>query len=1016
MVWRSLIFLTVVITALVPAPAAEWVTRAWQMEDGLPQDTVNAIVQTHDGFLWVGTNAGLVRFDGVRFRKFGLQDGLRSVYVTALAEDRAGALWVGTSGGGVSCWDRGRFTSFEVEAGFPAGLEVIALAADRDGSVWIGTDKGLVHWKRGTFKIVSEAEGLPRKQVRALLQDAQGTLWVSVILEGLFRGTNGRFARVEGSDPTPNGVYVFCEDRDGSIWAASDSLWKCSGDKWRHFDPSNGLPKAPIQSLARSSDGTFWVGVRGHGLFCSTGEQFVQPVSEGPLATQSVGALTTDREGSVWAGAVFGGLHRLSPRVLQFWDENSGLPPTTVTSVVEEASGALCVGTASQGLQRFENGRFTPLADPVAPGLPIIYCTTGTSDGAVWAAGEQCLFRFQPGQPTQAFRDPPVRGEAIRALCPDGETLWLGSYASALLRCDHAGVQVVAPAGSFLGAITSIVREAPGTLWIGTSAGLYRWEQGKVETWTTRDGLLTAYIRALHRDPDGTLWIGTLGGGLTRMKDGRFVNITTRQGLVDDVISQIVADDFGGLWLGCNRGLMRLERRELDAFADGKTSEVQPVVLGRNEGMLKEQFFGGTSPNAIKTRDGHLFFPTANGLVEIDPRRLKDLTLTAPRAIIEEIRVDQRPQPLDFALIIPPGKHQIDIAYTAPALRGGQWLRFRYLLDGFDPAWLSAGGLRLASYDGLPPGRYVFRVAAADCMGEWNESGASLALTVQPFFWQTLWPRIGGVLLLVAAGSTAAWGYAHSKHLRQLAAFEIERSQQAELARVSRVSLLGELSASLAHELNQPLAAILGNARAAQRFLADDPADMNEVRACLEDIAESDRRASEIIRRMRSMMKKGEAQIEPRDINADIEQVLGLLHSEFTSRQVTVATHLLSGLPPVWGDHIQLQQVLLNLVINGCDAMHDTPPAERRLLITSQLAADKMVRVSVRDHGVGVPPKLLEQIFTAFFSTKKSGLGMGLSICRAIIEAHRGLLWPENNADRGATFHFTLRLGERKQA
>jgi signal transduction histidine kinase/sugar lactone lactonase YvrE len=881
--------------------------------------------------------------------------------------------------------------------------------------VWIGTAEGLVQWSGGTFKMIGEAQGLPRKQVRALVQDAQGTLWVSVIAEGLFRGSSGKFTRAEGPGPVGGNVYSLMEDRDGAIWAGNDGLWKWSSGVWKRIDAASALPKSIIQALAQGGDGTLWIGTRSDGLYRSSGETFVPAASDGPLATQSVGAVATDREGSVWAGAVSGGLHRLSPRALHYWSADAGLPPTAVTAVVEDGSGALWVGTANRGIHRFENGRFSPLADPGVTGNhSIIYCATATSDGGIWIAGEQCLFRFRAQQPTKAYLDPPVRGEAIRAMCADGETLWLGTYDFTLLKGDAGGVQVAAPRGSFPGGISSLALEAADTLWVGTSAGLHRWERGNVRTWTTRDGLLTANIRALHRDADGTLWIGTLGGGLARMRDGRFVHFTTRQGLIDDVISQIVPDDLGALWLGCNRGIMHLDRRELEALADGKTSELHPVVLGRNEGMLKEQCFGGTSPTAFRTRDGRLLFPTMNGLAEIDPRRLQSLAPLAPQAVIDQIIVDQQPHPPDAALVIPPGKHHLDVAYTAPLLRGGEWLRFRYRLDGFDRDWRTAGSNRLASYDGLPPGDYVFRVAAADGAGHWHEAGASLAFSVQPYFWQTLWFRVGGILLLVTTSSAAAWWLVHRQHRLQLAALERERQQQAELARVSRVSLLGELSASLAHELNQPLAAILSNAQAAQRFLADDPADVDEVRAILRDIAESDRRASEIIRRMRAMMKKGEAQMEPRDINADIEGVVALLHSELATRHVTVATQLLPGLPSVHGDHIQLQQVLLNLIVNGCDAMRDNPPDERRLLITTERAADDMVHVAVTDRGSGIPPEIIEQIFTAFYSTKSNGLGMGLSICRAIIKAHGGLLWAGNNPDRGATFHFTLRLGERR--
>ena len=239
--------------APAPAASADWVTRSWQSENGLPQDTVNAIAQTRDGFLWVGTSAGLARFDGVRFRKFGLQDGLRSVLITALAEDRQGALWVGTSGGGVSRWDGSTFTSLGAEEGWPAGLEVITLAADRDGSVWVGTDKGLVQWRDGAFKMFGEAQGLPQKQIRALLQDSQATLWVSVIPGGLYRGTGGEFRRAPEVKPTPGDVYTLLEDRDGAIWAGAAALWKWSGAAWQRFDTANGLPWSGIHSLAQAA-------------------------------------------------------------------------------------------------------------------------------------------------------------------------------------------------------------------------------------------------------------------------------------------------------------------------------------------------------------------------------------------------------------------------------------------------------------------------------------------------------------------------------------------------------------------------------------------------------------------------------------------------------------------------------------------------------------------------------------------------------------------------------------------
>ncbi len=296
----------------------------------------------------------------------------------------------------------------------------------------------------------------------------------------------------------------------------------------------------------------------------------------------------------------------------------------------------------------------------------------------------------------------------------------------------------------------------------------------------------------------------------------------------------------------------------------------------------------------------------------------------------------------------------------------------------------------------------------AGARGNWNEPAASLVFSIQPFFWQNLWFSAGLVTLLVAAASAAVWWHAHRKHVRHLAELQQSRQHQAELARVGRVSLLGELSASIAHELNQPLTAILSNAQAALRFMSEEPPNMDEVRAILKDIAAADRRASEVILRMRAMMKKGEALLEPRDLNADIGQVLLLLNSDLVSRGVSVVTRLAPELPFVRGDHIQLQQVLLNLILNGCDAMQRNMPETRQLLIATERDGDGFVRVSVADHGGGIAPEMMEQIFEPFYSTKSSGLGMGLSICQAIVKAHGGTLSAANNAERGATFHFTL--------
>ncbi|HWB04101.1 MAG TPA: two-component regulator propeller domain-containing protein [Verrucomicrobiales bacterium] len=985
------------------------------MQDGLPEPTVNALAQTRDGFLWVGTNGGLARFDGVAFRNYGLQDGLRSIWIMALAEDLQGTLWIGTVGGGLSRWDKGKLSTLSPADGIPDGVDILSLAAGSDGSLWIGTEKGLLHRSGNLIIPVGDAGGLPEGQVRALLQDSRGTLWASVISKGLYKGNAGRFARTEkspGGERPGGGIYSLLESHDGGIMAGTASLiWKQSGDSWEKIAQDGGVPKTDITALTRSRSAIAWAGTRSAGLYRSYGARFEKLETQTALDTNHIVTVLEDPQGLLWAGTAGAGLFRLSPCVMFFQGARAGLPGA-ITSLAEDTSGTLWAATM-KGLFRRQDGIFrqiTPETDSQISGnYPYMYAIATAGDGTVWAAGEGCVYRFLPGQPTRRFNDPPVKGEAIRALCADGNAIWMGTYYAGLLKGDAGGVKTVAPPRTFPGGITSLAVEATDTIWVGTSQGVHRWEKGQVRTWNTKDGLLTANIQSLHRDPDGTLWLGTLGGGLAHMKDGKFTHFTTRHGLISDSIFQIVPDDYGSLWLGTDPGIMCLDRRELDAVAKGRATELHPIVFGRTEGLLADKCAGGTSPTGIKAKDGRVLLPAGGGIASIDPRRLQDLQQVAPQASIQDIVLDRQPQALDEPLIIPPGSHRLEITYTAPVLRGGEWVRFRHKLEGLETDWVPAGPNRRISYDGLTPGRYTFHVSAATGKGTWSDSAGAFAFTVEPHLWQTLWFRAGGILLLAALGGGGAWLHLRSKHSRELAELERTRIQQAELAHLSRVSSLGELSGSLAHEINQPLGIILSNAQAAKRMLEQEPANIDEVREILGDIIDEDRRAGEVIKRLRALLKRGEANLQTISLNDVIADVLRLIRSDLIARHASVETELQEGSPQVLGDEVQLQQVLLNLILNACDAMVDNTPGERVVRITSSVQFGT-ARVSVEDQGCGLPQDANTRIFQPFFTTKKHGMGIGLSICKSIITAHQGELWAEPNTCRGATFHLQLKI------
>jgi signal transduction histidine kinase len=335
---------------------------------------------------------------------------------------------------------------------------------------------------------------------------------------------------------------------------------------------------------------------------------------------------------------------------------------------------------------------------------------------------------------------------------------------------------------------------------------------------------------------------------------------------------------------------------------------------------------------------------------------------------------------------------------------------------------VNTGRQRAVRFGQLQPGDYSFHVSAANQDGLWHETGASLAFKVLPFFWQTAWFRAAMVLVLMASGGGAVWGWArarirHAQERERLARAEASAQQRLnELTHLSRVNMLGELSGSIAHELNQPLTSILSNAQAAQRYLAKNGANLGEVREILADIVSEDERAGEVIKRLRLLIKNGEVHQQTIEPNELVLETLKLVRGNLANQGVSVETALTPDGALIRGDRVQLQQVLLNLVMNASDAMAANEPKDRRLTLRTLWDGNGALRIEVSDVGRGLPEGELDRVFEHFFTTKPHGLGLGLSVCRTIVTAHGGIISAISNPTRGATFHFTVPLAKEPQA
>jgi len=811
-----------------------FVIRTWGTEAGLPQSTVSAILQSRDGYLWMGTNGGLARFDGVRFKTYGLAEGLPSLPVRALFEDHQMNLWIGTSGGGLSRLRDGRIDTFTVKDGL-SDSNVTALAADATRRLWIGTTNGLSLWQDGKFVQDTALAELRGKFIRAVLQDRHGVMWISS-LQGLYEFKDGRLTRSVG--PLGDEVvvaYCLLEDRGGNLWASIGNgkvLCRRNG-VWGKYDEESGLPWPFVTSLAEAADGTIWAGSLDAGLYYFEAGKFHALTKRDGLSGDDIRSLFGDREGNLWVGTRSTGLNRLVRRKVAVYGPQQGLAHDFVRSVAETADGSLWVGTTGGGMYRGGPQGFTCFGDSLIKFYTTVESVLATRDGSLWWGCARALFQWRDGKLAAAYTpaEQPwlAHGERITALCEDPSGgLWIGTDSGNLLHL-RDGKFILITGQVAQGPVTSFAQETDGTLWVGSLAGgLSRLREGKLANFSSVNGFPSNHIRTLYLDREGTLWIGTGGGGLIRWKNGHSDCFTTQQGLRDDTVSQILEDDDGFLWLGCNRGIFRCRMADLAALADGKTKFVHSLVYGVSDGMPSEECAGGFCPAGLKMKSGNLCFSTLKGLVVIDPRQQTNAA-PPPRILLEEVLVNRQSQRLEpqaksdaasgappYALTIAPGLRELELHYTALNFTAPEKVRFCFRLDPLDPDWVEAGTRRVAYYQGIAPGHYIFRVMTCNADGVWIEPGTSLTVMVRPFFWQSRWFSVAAGLAALGLLVGTVRAVVRRRYKQRLAQAETRNAIERERLRISqdmhddigglltRVSMLSDIGQSQSDAAGTP--------------------------------------------------------------------------------------------------------------------------------------------------------------------------------------------------------------------
>jgi len=752
----------------VDKAAGQFRFDSWTTDNGLPQASINSILQTRDGFLWFTTFGGLVRYDGLRFQVFNTVNskGLKTSRFLHLFEDREGALWIGNERQGVTRYKDGAFTTYSTEHGLPVGN--VNFRADARGNLLALVNDGsstflAFRWTGEGFVPYAPPEGEPRSNIisqtpnavwsaedghlrkfengrltvdfpfqlpiQRVFEDSSKRLWIAVGgTTTLYQLADNRVTTYSLKDGLlDKRFFVAFEDRQKRIWFGSQlGLTVFSDGKFTSYQLADGLAPGGVTAIYQDREGTVWVGTEG-GLTRVTERVVSSFATRDGLAGENVYPIYQDRAGRIWIGSWFG-LTVYENGKFQDAGKRFGLTESRITAFHEDRAGNFWIGTLSDGLYRIRDGQVTRYPRQQAPGSQVraIY---QDHVGNVWFVAEDVLVKFKDESFTK--------------------------YSDASLD----------------GPNYTVNEDRQGRLWIGTTIGLVIYQQGTFTPFTEKDGFGGGMVRAFVEDADGVCWIGMYDNGLYRFKDGKFTHYTTNEGLFDNGAFQILEDSQGSFWISCNLGIYRVKKSELNDYADGRIRKITSIPYNRRDGMLNSECNGGGQPAGIKASDGRLWFPTQGGVAVINPGAVP-LNSHPPPVVIESASVDTKPVDVKAKIHLQPGQTYLEIHYSGLSFINPELVKFKYRLEGSDENWIDADTRRVAYYTHLPPGNYRFRVLAANRDGIWNEDGAALEITVLPQIWQTWW-----FLLLITASGAAIIYFIYQQRMRTL-----KRTQQAQQA------------------------------------------------------------------------------------------------------------------------------------------------------------------------------------------------------------------------------------------
>ncbi len=1012
----KLIFCLFVLTNLVSfAQQSMYKPHVWTSNDGLPQNSINAIIQDHNGYLVIGTFSGIVKFDGVRFTPFPYKE-LDYQRVISLYEASENDLWIGTEDNGIFRIKDHEVFHYGIDDGL-LSLGVSTITEAPNGNIYfLHQNKGFLEYDGENFRALVNTPFLNNYTLKALF-DKKGTMWVASD-QGLFYKKEGEnnFTLHPDTKPKTGGLSLGFNAQDTLLYISQgEGIFKVNPKGITLSENRPYLDFLNTSLFTIDSEGNYWVSLWRRGLAYESTDGTIEYWNNeinSDFPDEEIVAILQDREGNIWLGTNGGGLVAMQKSFINTLTTKDGLSTDLTLCVAEDDDENLWVGTVGKGINKWDGKAMTSY-EPTAT-AENIWSFASSPKGEYWAGTfGQGIYHFNKTR-NNFEKDTSLHTKLILSMVWDtiSNSLYVGTEYDGVYQRKNNTWENIIPGDSIQHRILHILPVAENHLWIATLGnGIFEYKNGKLKHYTQKDGLAGIRVRSLYLDADKYLWAGTYGKGLSLYRNNKWYTFTIKTGLYDDLVSSIIEDDYGYLWMSCNKGVYRALRQDLLDVADGKKETIQCRVFTQSHGMSSSETNGGFQPSVWKRKNGQLVFPTVGGVSIFNPEKL--ITDSPdPIVVIEELTVDNTRIEYPYITNIKPNSQSLSITYTSPIFNDPELLLFKYRLKGFSDDWTNAGDRRTAYFTNLSAGNYTFEVIAINSSGNVSHKAASISFKVKPYYYQNAWFQLTIIILTIGfiLGGFFLRNWQILKRSKELELMVAEKTEDLN-STIDELKISNQNNERMLSIIGHDLRGPVGNI---EQLLSLSLSESTDTKTKDEFIQLARSSATTSYNLLNSLLQwsredKGLASFNPKKtvLEAEAQSVMDLYRFQADEKHISLVNKVMNDIV-VYADVYMLSTILRNTISNALKFTQKNGEVS----IDAKME-EGGTTIIISDDGTGMSKEQVTNLFSkTVISTKGTnaevGTGLGLLLVHDLVIRHSGKAWAESEEGKGTSIFIFL--------